>query len=129
MRTIKWEKYTEAPIPDYHDRAGRFRIYKSQGFWKLQDRQSPDHPEPIIWAETFAQAKEEATYLLALANFNTALANTPPADVESRRIGCGLWAGRFACQYTKPEKNQVLYTRIYNIFWNHFHKELEVRQA
>ena len=69
MNKIKWERDTYAPIPDYHDLNGRFRIYKAQGYWKLQDRQHPSHPEPILWCETFAQAKAEATHLLASTRY------------------------------------------------------------
>lgn len=66
MVTIKWDKDPTAPIPDYHDRAGRFRVYRSgNGLWKLQDRQSPNHPEPILWADTMRDAKEAALSVLA----------------------------------------------------------------
>ena len=121
MKKIKWERYKRAPIPDYNDKAGRFRIYKANGFWKLQDRHSPSHPEPIAWCDTFRIAKAEAVYRLALSDFETALADTPPADVLAARIACGLRAARFACRYVKPEKNQALYDRIYDIFWRHYH--------
>ncbi len=123
MIKLKWEKVKHAPIPDFHDRAGRFRIYKSQGFWKLQDRQSPNHPEPILWAETMHDAKAEAIYQLALDAFSLALASTSPAVVEDYRTGCGLGAAHFACRYVRPEKDHVLYGRIYDIYWGHFHKE------
>ncbi len=69
------------------------------------------------------KAKEEAIYQEALADFNAALTHHTKAEVESARVACGLYAARFACTYIKPEENQALYTRIYNIFWDYFHKE------
>lgn len=68
---------------------------------------------------------DEATYQEALSEFQAALARTSPADVEAARTGCGLGAARFACTYVTPEKNQALYNRIYNIFWNHYHPRKE----
>ena len=65
----------------------------------------------------------EIIYQLALDDFNAALASTTPADVEKARVGCGLGAAHFAYSYVTPEKDQALYARIYDIFWNHFHKD------
>ena len=66
---------------------------------------------------------DEATYQEALADWKDALHNIPPANVEAARTGCGLSAAAFACKYTSPTKNQELYTRIYDIFWYHYHPQ------
>ena len=66
--------------------------------------------------------QQEAIYQTALDDFSAALAKTPPAEVEAARTGCGLGAARFACRYVKPGEDQVLYRRIYDIFWNHYHQ-------
>lgn len=124
-KKLKWEKLKHAPIPDYNSTDNRWRIFRSthRGCWCLQDRHSPNHPEPVSYHATLVSAKGEATYQAALSEFNEALAGTPPSEVEQARSGCGLRAARFACQYVRPEKDQALYNRIYDIFWNHFHKE------
>jgi len=61
---IKWERYKEAPIPDYHSTDGRWRIYKGHLGWCLQDRRSPDHPEPIYYLTTMADAKHAASFII-----------------------------------------------------------------
>lgn len=126
MIKIKWEKVKHAPIPDYNSTDNRWRIFRSRHRgWCLQDRHDPNHPEPVCYPATLAAGKAEVIYQTALDNFNAALANTPPADVEAAQIGCGLIAARFACRYVRPEKDQVLYTRIYNIFWGYYHESKE----
>ena len=69
--------------------------------------------------------KTETIYQRALSEFKAALAHTSPTDVEAARVGCGLLAARFACTYVTPKKNQPLYDRIYNIFWNYYHPKGE----
>ena len=56
---LEWRKNRGAPIPDYYCASGRFRIYR-RGSWKLQDNTSPDHPEPVLYADTLAEAKQAA---------------------------------------------------------------------
>ncbi len=65
MNKIKWVRDTNAPFPSYYDQAGRFRIYRPQaGEWKLQDRHSPNHPDPILYTYSMADAKVEANSIL-----------------------------------------------------------------
>lgn len=64
---------------------------------------------------------DEAIFEEALKDFNAALVATPSVIVEEARLGCDLRAAAFACRYVKPEENQDLYDRVYDIFWNHFH--------
>ena len=60
---LKWERNTYAPIPDYNSTDNRWRIYRHMpGDWRLQDRNSPNHPTPILYTFSLAQAKAEAEY-------------------------------------------------------------------
>lgn len=54
--TLQWVKIKEAPIPDYHDLSGRFRIYKDKVGWRLQHRSFS--LEPIFTTFFLKSAKE-----------------------------------------------------------------------
>ena len=61
---IQYKRDKYAPIPDYHSTDGRWRIYKAwHSNWRLQDRTSPDHPDPILYAGKMAECKAEAIRL------------------------------------------------------------------
>lgn len=67
---------------------------------------------------------DDLVYQEAQTMFNDALARHTETEIQSARAGCGLRAARFACTFVKPEDNQNLYTRIYNIFWDYYHPEV-----
>ena len=62
----------------------------------------------------------EAKYQEALADFTAAVASLTDNQKEVMRSGRGIRAFQFARQYVKPEDDQALYTRIYDILWNYF---------
>ena len=63
---------------------------------------------------------ENTTYQEALADFHAAVAKLTDSQKETMRPGRGIRAFQFARQYVKPEEDQALYTRIYDILWNYF---------
>ena len=62
----------------------------------------------------------EDKYLEAKNDFDRAIKNASVEDIEKAREGFGISAMKFAMRYTTPDKNQELYYRIYNIYYDFF---------
>ena len=64
---MKWVRRIDAPIPDYTDSTGKFRIFHSHGgtsYWVLQDLRGETRRE-VMYADTLRYAKSEAERMLS----------------------------------------------------------------
>lgn len=58
MAKLTWYKNKDAPIPDYYCHEASYRIFKSQGLWRLQ--QLEPVRQTIDYFLTFKEAKKGA---------------------------------------------------------------------
>lgn len=74
----------------------------------LTVKPTPDKPSKLIEAE-------EAVKKM--------LAGSSAKDIEDAQNGLGITAARFALKYADPKKNQDLYDKVYNLFFDTFKKK------
>ena len=57
-------------------------------------------------------------YEEAEKNFKQAIEESTEEEKREFMNGFGIWACKFALKYVKPEKDQKLYNKIYNIVYD-----------
>jgi hypothetical protein len=66
--------------------------------------------------------KNNDKYILAKSEFNKAINKISKKELLKYKDGCGISAWKFAIKYIKPEQDQNIYNKIYNIYYDYFNQ-------
>jgi len=98
-------------------------------FNEILDEKKPKTETPSLFAGDMlkpAISKDEETIQQAQKDFYKMISNSSKEEIEKAQTGAGLSAAKFAMRYTSPDKNQDLYNKIYNIYFDYFRDRAEV---
>lgn len=74
------------------------------------------------WRKEFKEGEPDRIFEQAKADFDKMLAGSTPEQIKEVKDkgGAGFSAAKFALRYVKPEKDQKLYNKIYNLYFDEF---------